>query len=92
MKTLDWLAVGPVSAERDVNLHQYFYDAGLSGLLVDDPTRFLMLGRKGAGKTAVFLHIKQRPPALFLDTDVVIPLSTTEYNWRAHAALVTARL
>lgn len=87
MKTLDWLCVGPVSAERDANLQNYFYDAGVSSALVEDPTRFLMLGRKGAGKTAVFLHMKQRPRGLFKKTDVVVPLSTTEYNWRAHAAL-----
>jgi hypothetical protein len=87
MSTLDWLNVGPVSAERDSELNKYFYDAGVSGKLVGDPTRFLMLGRKGAGKTAVFLHMKQRPAGLFKDTDVVIALSTTEYNWRAHAAL-----
>lgn len=87
MPTLDWLAVGPVSAERDRNLHEYFYDAGVSGSLVADPTRFLMLGRKGAGKTAVFLHMKQRPNGLFRETDLVVPLSTTEYNWRAHASL-----
>jgi hypothetical protein len=87
MATLDWISVGPVSAERDVDLQKYFYDAGVSGSLVGDPTRFLMLGRKGAGKTAVFLHIKQRPPGLFRNKDVVVPLSTTEYNWRAHAAL-----
>lgn len=87
MTTLDWLSVGPVSAERDTNLQKYFYDAGVSGSLVSDATRFLMLGRKGAGKTAVFLHMKQRPDGLFQKTDLVVPLSTTEYNWRAHAAL-----
>ena len=87
MATLEWLSVGPVSAERDPNLQNYFYDAGASGSLVSDPTRFLMLGRKGAGKTAVFLHMKQRPEGLFKKTDLVVPLSTTEYNWRAHAAL-----
>jgi hypothetical protein len=87
LATLDWLSVGQVSAERDPNLQHYFYDAGVSGSLVADPTRFLMLGRKGAGKTAVFLHMKQRPEGLFNKTDLVVPLSTTEYNWRAHAAL-----
>lgn len=87
MKTLDWINVGPVSAERDNNLNKYFYDAGVSRQLVDDPTRFLMLGRKGAGKTAVFLHMKERPDGLFRSTDAVVPLSTIEYNWRAHEAL-----
>ena len=77
MTTLDWLSVGQVSAERDPNLHNYFYDAGVSGSLVADPTRFLMLGRKGAGKTAVFLHMKQRPDGLFKKTDLVVPLNTT---------------
>lgn len=87
MPILDWIEVGQVSAERDPNLQHYFFDAGVSKAIVDDPTRFLLLGRKGAGKTAVFLHLCERPAGIFKKTDVVIPLTTDDYNWRAHQAL-----
>lgn len=30
----DWIGVGEVSAERDQNLQNYFYDAGVSSSLV----------------------------------------------------------
>ena len=87
MKTLDWIAVGPVSAERDRNLKHYFYDAGVSEEIIRDPTRYLILGRKGAGKTAVFMHLREKPSGLFHDTDVVVPLSTDDFVWRGHQAL-----
>lgn len=87
MKTLDWIDVGPVSAERDKNLKYYFYDAGVSEEIISDPTRYLILGRKGAGKTAVFMHLRDKPSGLFHETDVVVPLSTDDFVWRGHQAL-----
>lgn len=83
----DWIDVGEVSAERDPNLHQYFYDAGVSASLVRNPKQYLLLGRKGAGKTAVFLHLVAKPPAVFKESDTVVGLSLHSYNWRAHDLL-----
>ena len=62
---LDWINVGDVSAERDNNLSEYFYDAGVSKNIINNPKQYLLLGRKGAGKTAVFLHLASRPSSLF---------------------------
>ena len=62
---LDWINVGEVSAERDKNLTHYFYDAGVSKEIIDNPKQYLLLGRKGAGKIAVFLHLTRKPKELF---------------------------
>ncbi len=87
MHILDWISVGQVAAERDDNLGNYFYDAGVSKKVVENPRQFLLLGRKGAGKTAVFRHIEQRPPHLFGVNDCLVPLSLVNYSWKAHALL-----
>ena len=86
MGILDWIDVGKVAAERDDNLHHYFYDAGLSRRLIDSNSSFLMLGRKGAGKTAVFLHMKENG-ALFKENDVRTTLALTNYSWNIHGLL-----
>lgn len=87
MHILDWIDVGPVAAERDDNLASYFYDAGLSKRLVENPRQFLLLGRKGAGKTAVFRHFERRPTELLGPNDCLVALSLVNYSWRAHALL-----
>lgn len=46
------------------------------------------MGRKGAGKTAVFLHLTSKPDNLFKKNDLVVPLSLQSYNWQAHELLV----
>lgn len=88
---LDWINVGDVSAERDQNLSKYFYDAGVSKSIINNPKQYLLLGRKGAGKTAVFLHLTGKPPTIFSASDLVVPLSLQSYNWQAHQLLVDAQ-
>lgn len=88
---LDWINVGDVSAERDQNLAKYFYDAGVSKNIIDNAKQYLLLGRKGAGKTAVFLHLQSKPGSLFKHNDLVIPLSLQSYNWQAHQLLIDAQ-
>ncbi|MCH5537447.1 hypothetical protein L6216_25275 [Pseudomonas syringae pv. syringae] len=83
----DWINIGEVSAERDTNLSSYFFDAGVSAELVSNKKQYLLLGRKGAGKTAVFLHLLQKPKTVFTDNDVVIGMSLQSYNWQAHQLL-----
>lgn len=82
-----WLEVGEVSAERDKNLVNYFYDAGVSKKLVDSDKQYLLLGRKGAGKTAVYLNMLCRPGDVFKDRDLVVGMSLQSYNWQAHHLL-----
>ncbi len=87
MAILDWISVGKVAAERDKELTNYFYDAGVSKQIVENPNVYLMLGRKGAGKTAVFLHLSSKPSKIFSNNDIVLSLSLTNYSWNAHALL-----
>jgi hypothetical protein len=82
-----WIEIGEVSAERDNNLTHYFYDAGVSANIVNNPKQYLLLGRKGAGKTAVFMHLIQSPKTVFKSGDVVVGLSLQSYNWQAHQLL-----
>ncbi|MFZ1548374.1 MAG: hypothetical protein WAT12_14965 [Candidatus Nitrotoga sp.] len=83
----DWIEIGEVSAERDTNLINYFYDAGVSAKIVNNPKQYLLLGRKGAGKTAVYMHLIQTPQSVFKDGDAVVGLSLQSYNWQAHNLL-----
>ncbi|MBD9514239.1 P-loop ATPase, Sll1717 family [Pseudomonas sp. PDM22] len=89
MGVLNWLSkVGEVAAENDLNLHHYFYDAGISREIVVSDRMYLMLGRKGAGKTAVYKHLTDPNCDLFTkSSDIVIPLSLSSYSWNAHALL-----
>ncbi len=83
----DWIEVGEVSAERDQFLKDYFYDNGVSSSVVNNNKQYLLLGRKGAGKTAVFMHLTQKPKAVFKAEDTVVGLSLQSYKWKAHQLL-----
>jgi hypothetical protein len=87
MNVLDWIGVGEVSAERDENLVHYFFDAGVSQKILSNKKQFLLLGRKGAGKSALFEFLKAKPESLFDNKSLVIPLSLASYNWNAHFLL-----
>ena len=86
---LDWIDVGQVSAERDDLLTNYFYDNGVIRSIVDNRSAFLVLGRKGAGKTAVFRYFAENPNQFIGDDDILVPLSFEDYNWRVHSLLAT---
>lgn len=88
MNILDWINVGKVSAERDDLLSEYFFDNGVLKSVVDSPTSFLVLGRKGAGKTAVFKHLSENKEKFITLNDLLIPLSFEDYNWNIHSLLV----
>lgn len=84
---LDWINVGKVSAERDELLTHYFYDNGVLKSVIDSPSSFLVLGRKGAGKTAVFKYLSENKNRFIDADDVLIPLSFEDYNWNIHSLL-----
>jgi len=84
---LDWIEVGKLSAERDDNLSSYFYDAGVLNNVIKSPTSFLVLGRKGAGKTAVFKYLSENKDQFIEPDDILIPLSFEDYNWNIHSLL-----
>lgn len=87
MDILSWIDVGLVSAERDKNLVHYFYDGGVVKSVLEGEKHFLILGRKGAGKTAVFQYLQTKPENVFKETDLLIPMSLVDYSWNAHALL-----
>lgn len=88
MDILDWINVGKVSAERDELLSEYFFDNGVLKGVIDSSSSFLVLGRKGAGKTAVFRHLSDNRKKFIAERDLLIPLSFEDYNWNIHALLV----
>jgi hypothetical protein len=47
----------------------------------------LVLGRKGAGKTAIFRHLTENPREFLGANDLLVPLSFEDYNWNIHALL-----
>lgn len=87
MQILDWVSFGKVSAERDDLLVNYFFDNGVLSSVINSPSSFLVLGRKGAGKTAVFRHLRENRAAFIANKDILIPLSFEDYNWSIHSIL-----
>ncbi len=90
MNILDWINVGKVSAERDDLLSHYFYDNGVLRTVIERPTSFLVLGRKGAGKTAVFKHLKENSSKYLKQHDTLVALSFEDYKWSIHSILKNA--
>lgn len=87
MSILDWIDVGKVSAERDINLNNYFYDNGTLKKLIENNNHFLMLGRKGSGKTALFNYFTTNPKDFVNENDKVISISLDDYSWNVHSLL-----
>ncbi|VYT99757.1 Uncharacterised protein [Klebsiella oxytoca] len=84
---LSWIDVGKLSAERDDNLINYFHDNGVLKNIIDTPSSFLVLGRKGAGKTALFRYLTSNPYQFLKKDEVLVSLSFEDYNWRVHSLL-----
>ncbi len=87
MNILEWIDVGKISAERDENLKHYFYDNGTLKKIIDNDKFFLLLGRKGSGKTALFNHLTENPKVFVGSQDSVISVSLDDYSWNVHALL-----
>ncbi len=83
----DWIEFGQVSAERDESLSEYFFENGVLEAVIKNRHRFLILGRKGAGKTAVFQHLSQNTCKYLLSTDYSASLSLQNYSWDIHNLL-----
>jgi hypothetical protein len=83
----DWIDFGKVSAERDDLLSHYFFDNGVLKAVCKSPSSLLVLGRKGAGKTAIFRHLTENPRSFLGVDDLLVPLSFEDYNWNIHTLL-----
>lgn len=86
---VDWIDFGQVSAERDENLSHYFFENGVLQGVVSNRHQFLVLGRKGAGKTAVFQHLNENPRKYLQEGDLSLSLSLQNYSWDIHGLLAT---
>ena len=86
----DWIDFGQVSAERDENLSHYFFDNGVIQSVIGNRNQFLVLGRKGAGKTAVFKHLSENRSKFVGVNDLYVDLSLQNYSWDIHTLLATA--
>jgi hypothetical protein len=85
----EWINFGQVSAERDENLSKYFFDNGVLQSVIGNRHQFLVLGRKGAGKTAVFQHLSDNPDKYLSTSDSSVNLSLQNYSWNVHGLLAT---
>ena len=84
---IDWIDFGQVSAERDDNLSEYFFENGVLQSTLENKNSFLVLGRKGAGKTAVFQHLRNNSDKYLGKEDFLITLSLQDYSWDIHGLL-----
>ena len=87
MNILSWIDVGKVSAEKDDLLSSYYFDSGLLRKVASSPSCTLVLGRKGAGKTAIFRYLSANPAGVIGAGNVLVPLSFESYNWKIHSLL-----
>lgn len=84
---INWIEFGKVSAERDENLSEYFFENGVLQEVINDKNSFLVLGRKGAGKTAVFQHLRDNSEKYLNAKDTLSSLSLQDYSWDIHGLL-----
>ena len=68
-------------------LSSYFFDNGVLRSVITSPSSFLVLGRKGAGKTAVFRYLNENTSEFIDSSDILVPLSFEDYNWNIHSLL-----
>ncbi len=82
MIDLNQIDFGRLDAESDFKLAEYFVETGAVDAVLRG--KQLVLGRKGTGKTALFIHLKGKLPAVVVDLDL------NEYLFSTHRALKEA--
>lgn len=75
----DWMPEFKVSAESDRDLMRYFVKTPLLNRVLKDG-RWMVIGRKGTGKTALYEYLRQAPPS-DLAGHRSIALSFKDYPW-----------
>ena len=71
---------GEVAAEDDNAILDYFVETDSVKQIVEG-NKFLILGRKGAGKTALFRYFNELQP----ENSISLPLNLRGYPWALHA-------
>lgn len=79
MKNFEQLDLGRLDAESDSRLSEYFVETGAAERVAKG--KQLVLGRKGSGKTALFVHLKAKLDATVVDLDL------TDYLFSTHKSL-----
>ena len=75
----DWLPEFKVSAESDRDLMRYFVKTPLIDRVLHSG-RWMVIGRKGTGKTAIYEYLRQATPSDLGDFRA-IALSFKDYPW-----------
>lgn len=78
----DWLPEFEVSAETDNELQEYFLQTPELGKIINSKY-WLLLGRKGTGKTAIYKYLEKSKPSEVND-NIVVSLNFKDYPWPAH--------
>src|SRR5690606_12344258 len=82
MDIKDWLPEFQVSAETDTDLQTYFFQLPQI-LQIIDSRQWLVLGRKGMGKTAIYEYLKASPREKLNGFDTIC-INFNDYPWPAH--------
>lgn len=82
MDVKDWFPEFQVSAETDTELQSYFFKLPQIKKITDSKS-WLVLGRKGVGKTAIYEYLKSTNPES-ANGYHVISLNFSDYPWPAH--------
>ena len=82
MDILEWFPEFQVSAETDVDLQKYFFKLPEIKEITNSQS-WLVLGRKGMGKTAIYEHLKKASSA-DLNGYHTICINFSDYPWPAH--------
>ena len=82
MDIKDWFPEFEVSAETDSELQEYFLQTPELEKIINSKY-WLLLGRKGTGKTALYKYLENAPKESVAD-NVIISLNFKDYPWPAH--------
>lgn len=82
MDIKEWLPQFSVSAETDKDLQEYFFHTPEINKIIESD-HWLVLGRKGTGKTAIYKYLDSAEANVINDYHT-IPLNFKDYPWPAH--------
>ncbi len=83
MKITDWLPEFPISSEDDEDLMQYFLNTPQINQIINQ-NKWMVLGRKGTGKTAIYKYFQSDNYLNENPTSIVVPLNFKSYPWPIH--------
>lgn len=86
-----WLPKFSIAAESDNNLMDYFLKTNyLNSILYEK--EWLVIGRKGSGKTAIFKYLVSQNKKKAANYYSVIPLTFESYPWKIHKKYIDNKL